>query len=160
MSLACRIDPALGVTLGVALLGALLGIINLLRAIGHDRIRLHVSAGFYARPPDMRPGIYIEAVNLGYLSVTVSQIGFLLSDARKQIAFPDLFFLRQESLPYRLEPRAMLTAYVPAGRQDDPAFASVTRAFAKTACGLTFTGTSPYLKDCIKAARAAKKRPA
>lgn len=153
------VTPALqiGITLGVALLGAVLGIVNLWRAIDRDRIRLRVSPCFYMHPEEPIEGICIEVVNLGYLPVTVSQVGFLVSGARKQFIFPEALFLDKTNLPQRLEARASLTAFIPAGTQNDPVFADVTRAFAKTACGRKFTGSSPYLKDCIKAARTAKK---
>ena len=148
------------VTFGLALLGAVLGVVNVWRAISRDRVRMKVVPQWYAHTSDFEPGICIEVINMGFAPITVAKVGFLVSTPDEMISYPDTVLLSGERFPHRLEPRASVTAMIPTGAQKDEVFALVTSAFCKTACGQTFTGKSKFLRGCIKAARTSKKHAA
>jgi hypothetical protein len=142
-----------GVTLGIAILGAALGVINLWRAFDRDRVNVKVIPKGYVTSHGTS-GICIEVVNLGFIPVTVSQVGFTLPTTREWYAHRSLL----EGLPKRLEPRTAFTAYLTAGEEKHPAFGAVGRAFVQTQCGRVFHGKSASLRSHIKAARASKDR--
>lgn len=144
-----------GITLAIALLGAVLGIINLWRAFDRDRVRVRVLPRSYVTSHG-DGGLCIEVINVGYIPITISQVGFDLSIRGKIFLHASLL----KDLPKRLEPRTAFTAYLATGGEQDPAFAKVTRAFAKTACGCRFAANSKALSGVVKVARAsAKKAP-
>lgn len=140
-----------GITLGIALLGAALGIINLWRALDRDKLKLRLNVqGYITHGAN---GICVEVVNLSSFAVTISQVAFDMRGGKH------IFFILPKGgqiTHQRLDPRAAFTTYFPEGKEKCQEFAQVTRAFAKTACGSKITGTSPYLKSCIKAARKTK----
>lgn len=136
-------------TLAIALLGAVLGVINLWRAWDRDRVKLRVAAQAWVDSSGQN-GLGIEVINLSYFPVTVTQVGFDRSD-RQIYLHPALL----KDLPKRLEARAAFTGYLPAGADEDENFALVTRAFAKTACGCRFTAGSAALRHAVQRARAA-----
>ena len=144
------------VTFALALLGAVLGVVNVWRAISRDRIKVRVSPQWYGSLATDDTGVCLEVVNLGYFPITISKVGFTTSTADKEISYPGTFFLNGESFPHRLEPRAAITAFIPAGAEHDEVFAFVRSAFVKTACGKVFTGSSKVLRHHVKAARASK----
>jgi hypothetical protein len=139
-----------GITLGIALLGAALGLINLWRAIDRDRLRVRVIPRGYITSHG-ESGVCIDVINLSFIPVTISQVGFDLKSGEIL-----LNATLQKDVPKRLEPRAAFTASLAAGVEKDPRFSTVTRAFARTACESRFTGTSKSLRGFIKAARASK----
>jgi len=100
--------------------------------------------------------VCLEVINVGYVPITISQVGFDISIGRQIFLHAALL----QELPKRLEPRAAFTAKPPTGVEKDPAFAVVTRAFAQTACGCRFTGTSKTLRGFVQAARAAAEKAA
>jgi hypothetical protein len=144
-----------GITLGIALLGAALGVLNYWRSVTRDRICLRVSARWYTDPERTINGVGIEVVNLGFFPVTVAEIGFL---GPGRTRFPEAVGMHNSSLPHRLEPRAAFTALLPAGAQNDDAFARIVGAYATTVCGLRFTADGRQVRDCLKTARTAEKR--
>ncbi|MDD2763467.1 MAG: hypothetical protein PHE83_05775 [Opitutaceae bacterium] len=146
-----------GITLGVALLGAALGILNYWRSVTRDRICLRVAARWYVDRERVCSGIAIEVINLGFFPVTLAEVGFL---APGRVRLPPAFGLDQSSLPQRLEPRAAFTALLPAGAQYNEAVGRVVDAYALTACGLRFTAGRRQVRECLQAARAAEHPPA
>ncbi len=141
-----------GITLGIALLGAALGILNFWRSYDKDRIKLRVIPQSYIHENGFA-GLCVEVVNLSYIAVTLRQLGFKINHADKFIQPIDSGFMGGVKLPHRLEPRASCTIYFPPGAEDAELFRYVTAAYAKTACGRTFTGTSPALGGYVKKAR-------
>ncbi|TAK99755.1 MAG: hypothetical protein EPO07_10575 [Verrucomicrobia bacterium] len=148
-------------TLVIAVVGAVLGLLNTWRGFERDRVKLKVipkSAICSYGPAGMVTRLCIEVINMSYIPVTVSQIGYCLSDPPKHfLAFIPEFF-HGEKMPVRLEPREAVTAYVPVGLENDPQFANVTKAFAKTACGRTFESLTPSLKSYIASVRKAHRK--
>ncbi len=70
-----------GINLGIALLGAFLGIINFIIERMRDRFRLRVRLKFsymsdHAGNVEKNPGLAIEVVNLNQYPVTISEVGF------------------------------------------------------------------------------------
>lgn len=142
------------VIFGVALIGAGLGLLNYWRSIARDRVSLRVKPhGYITSTGDS--GIAIEVLNLSAFAVTVSQVGFDMEDGKIFLMIP-YAALGGKAPPQRLEPRSSFTTHFMPGKEKLEGFASITRAFGKTACEERFTGTSPFLKGCIKDARSVK----
>jgi len=141
-----------GVAFG--LLGAVLGVLNTWRSFDRDRVRVRVVPLGYIQEGGVS-GVCIEIVNLGFVPITVSQVGFTISGSDKQIIPLDLFYGHGERLPHRLEARTAFTAYLRAGAEKHPRFATVKSAFVTTACGRRFTGRSKSLRRFVELARAA-----
>lgn len=138
------------ITLGIALLGAALGLINLWRAIDRDRVRVRVTPLSYINTGGTS-GVCLEVVNVGFTSVTLSSIGFDLRGGEQLVPLSPTFS-GGEKLPHRLEPREAVTAYLPPGMEKDSRFARVKCAYAKTACGIKFRGSSKSLRHYVKLA--------
>jgi hypothetical protein len=146
-------DNFIGVTLGIALLGAVLGIINTWRSFDRDRIRVKVTPT-WSIFQDGQWCLSIEIINLGYVPITISQVGYTLRTKKARY----IFLPRLQNggfLPQRMEPRTSFTAIAPFGAENDEAMRDVRRAFAQTACNRTFTGNSPALRAHVKTSRAA-----
>ncbi len=146
------------ITLIIAVVGAVLGIINTWRAIARDRVRVRVLVEDYLTS-DLHNGIAITAVNLGHLPVTISSMGFLLRK-KKHLVFPP-GMLDQLKFPHRLEPRASVTYVLPSIASHHPSLGAVRCAVVKTQCMRHFHGTSRSLKRRVRKARklaAARRR--
>lgn len=135
------------VTLSIAVLGAVLGIINTWHAIDRSRIKLKVRPA-YAIPIggiDERLTFCIEVTNLSTFAVTVYDVGVFYygTDRRRSIVDPVL--IDGGSWPRRLEPRSSVTVY--GQRPDSGPDIRIKCAYAKTHCGFTKTGSSPALKQ-------------
>lgn len=137
------------VTLGIAVLGATLGLINTWRSIERDRIKLMVMpkkaipvGGAELVHPNIN--FCIEVINLSIIPLIISEVGFLYkgSDRRGVIIQP--LSSDGSSIPRKLEAREAITFYieVPQPKANRPFRA----AYAKTSCGRTFKGSSPALK--------------
>jgi hypothetical protein len=135
-------------TLGIALVGAVLGIMNMWRSISHDRPKVKVTPkrAVPVGGADPRIDFSIEAVNLGAVAVTVSEMGLFHhgTKARSSLIVP--IIIDGGPWPRRLEPRTSVTVY---GKSDriDASQHSIRCAYAMTDCGLTFKGTSNALKE-------------
>lgn len=127
------------VTFAIALLGAVLGIYNAWRNWIQDRARLRVKVSFGQTTKGARVFL-IDLVNLSTFPVTVTHIGMDLlgTDSHAQIAIP--IFMRGETLPVRLEPRASVTVMQPMTEAPANGWQGVRRFYATTACGLKFVG--------------------
>lgn len=143
-----------GITFAIAIVGAVLGILNTWRAFDRDRIRVRVRPKNFLTDTGAQ-GMCFEIVNSGYLPVTITQVGITLRLRPKQ----ELVFIPRTinggSLPQRLEPRTHVTLILPPGTEKDPMLGKGLRAYACTACGRTFYGNSPALQGRIKEVRAA-----
>jgi hypothetical protein len=143
------------VTFGIAVLGAVLGVINTARAWRRDRVRIRV-VPVVAHPStgtgDTRTRLAIEVVNIGAVPVTVDQVGYVVrgQKGRRILSLPQTG--DGGAWPRRLEPHSSVTAYAAPG-QDVEWLKGVKRAFAKTSSGLEFSGTSPMLRWMVKNGR-------
>ena len=154
------------VLVSLGALGTCLGVLNAWKNYSRDQIRLEVTPKIYQDaaigrltmknpdPRDPKPrlsGLCIEVVNPSLLPIIVEEIGFLSNekDTRLVITHPE--FLDHGVLPRKLEPRTAFTAYIPSQSPELPVgVQGLARAFVRTACGRTFTGTSPIFKSLIE----------
>ncbi|MER8650079.1 hypothetical protein [Mesorhizobium sp. M0586] len=137
------------ITMGVALLGAGLGIMNTWQAISAGRVRLRVKPAYAIGVPAGEMMFSIEVVNLSNFAVTVTEVGFTLdgntikSRTRAAVALPIL--IDRKPWPRRLEARESVSAYfdpreMAGGRK-------LGQAYARTACGEVRYGSSPAAKQ-------------
>ncbi len=144
------------ITLGVALLGAALGVLNTWHTMTANRVRLRVRPG-YAHATDAQgrilsgvsPSFYIEVLNLSGFPLLVSEVGFTLDSRTTRT--PRVPVTRPEirdggPWPRRLPPRESVTVYFEP--IDLMGLGSrMGRAYVHTACGEIAYGTSPALKQ-------------
>lgn len=159
------------VTFGIALLGAVLGVINTWRALWRDRVRLRVvlvlhtggeadaygtkrrSHTEFVNGLDVTPDgmVGVRVTNLGFLEVTIGDLGFTPSGfiarrlrSRLQRASIKGDAAGEKSLPKLLKPRESMTIWVgPYVVEQIAARLSVARrVYATTDCGVTAYGTS------------------
>lgn len=143
------------ITLGIALLGAVLGIINTWYALSKDRVRLKVTPAWaFADFGESKQSISIEVLNLGMIPVTVAEVGFRLAGAgNERLVQPDARLTQGGTLPYRLDPRTALTVvFWPTFLAEDK-FSEVATAYARTQCGRVINGTSPALRQIVNLMR-------
>jgi len=142
------------ITLAIAILGAVLGIMNTWRSFDRDRIRLVVSPkwSFCAYPGvPIVEQLCIEITNLSFFPITVAQVAFELRGLQKGKLFvfsPE--FLDGGTIPRRMEPRTSFTVLMPQGVENNPNMKYVKCVFVKTECGFVARGTSPALSSHVK----------
>lgn len=129
-------------------LGAVLGIINTWRAYIKDSIKVKVvPVWIYSHQGVL--GMGIEITNLSFIPVTISQVGFTVRGGDEHMPVLNGVF-RGGHLPQRMEPRTEITIFVGPDSYENPNFAKIHKAYADTACGKRFTGTSATLKGQIQ----------
>jgi hypothetical protein len=154
------------ITLVIAVLGAVLGIVNSLRLWWRDRLHVKVIPKLYApiggadfRWPEHNeaflkqysiesPRFCIEVQNRGANPVTIETVGFLKRRAKSILAINNPIIKDGGKYPRRLEPHSsfvVFTHYTPLELKKK--FGAPYCAFAETGSGLKFQGTSPVLKD-------------
>lgn len=139
-----------GITLAIALVGAVLGIINTWHGLDKARVKLKVRPA-HAIPvgaADPAINLCIQVTNLSAFAVTVHDVGVFhrRTTARSSFVMPVL--ADGGSWPRRLEPRSSVTVYGQC--PDSPPGRRIRCAYARTECGVTKTGTSPALKQMAK----------
>ena len=143
------------ITLAIAVLGAVLGIINTWHGLSRTKVRLKVVPA-HAIPfggTDPSVNFSIAVTNLSEFAVTIREVGVLYEGTDKREAMIRPVILDGGSWPRRLEPRTSVSAY---GRAPEiTGRPRIRRAYAMTDCGLTKTGTSPALEQ-IAAGKAPK----
>jgi hypothetical protein len=142
-----------GITLGIAILGAILGIINTWHAIDTRRIKLKVVPALAEFQPSGEKSICVEVINLGAFPITVSDVGFLRRGTRARLAIIRPIILDEGSFPRRLEAHSAFTVHT-TGVIDDPfTLRTIKCAYAKTQCGFVQKGTSGMLKSLVMTAK-------
>lgn len=140
------------ITLMVAGIGAALGILNTWRLFDRDRVKLLVTPK-RAMPVTMKGisdvhGLCIGIVNLGFVPVTISDVGVFYKDTTKRGVLTNPIMIDGGKFPRRLEPREAFTVYTQPGYHlNDKKFSNVKCAYAKTDCGKTFRGKSKALNS-------------
>ncbi len=135
------------ITLSIAILGAVLGLINTWHGLDKSRVKLKVRPAHAIPVGGTNPTLTfcIEVTNLSSFAVTVYDVGVFYNgtDRRGSIVQPVL--IDGGKWPRRLEPRSSVTVY--GQRPDSPPHKRIKCAYARTECGVTKTGTSPALKQ-------------
>lgn len=125
-------------TLVIATIGAVLGVLNTWRTFSNDRVRLRVMDSM-AYGLDGQLAVLIEVRNLSTFPVTVSRVGFHLHGSRNHIQIRDPMLMNGGKLPERLEPRTSLTVLVPVRTLEPDQLLAIKVAYIGTACGLTIS---------------------
>lgn len=138
------------ITLAIAVLGAVLGVINTWHALDKTRVKLRV------RPMEAIPvggadpnlTFCIEITNLSSFAVTVHDVGVFYKGTTSRGSYTHPVLIDGKGWPRRLEPRSSVTVYglPPNTRPGRP----LDTAYARTECGVTRTGTSPFFKALAK----------
>ena len=145
------------VTLSLASIGAVLGVLNTWRAYDRDRPRLRVIPK-HAIPvggADPRLTFCIEVINLSTFPLTVAEVGLLYHGTKQRAAIVYPALADGGGWPRRLEARSAVTAYL-SGEGLDARTHRIRCAYAKTDCGLTFEGTTPALRQLAGQGRTAQ----
>jgi hypothetical protein len=158
------------ITLGIALLGASLGIWNAWSGWRRDRISLRVVPKLYRLLPqgilswsvddashvasetDISAMLCIEINNNSRCAVTLEEVGFYHPRASARFVLIEHFLSEEQGkLPFRLEAFSAVTVYAdysPQGLFRKPN--AVKYAYVRTGHGGWFKGTSPVLKRLIR----------
>jgi hypothetical protein len=140
-----------GVTLAIAVLGAVLGVINTWHALDRSRVKLRVRPK-HAIPVggfDPRLRFCIEITNLSAFAVTVEETGVLYEGSTSRGAFVPPVLVDGGAWPRRLESRSSVTVYA---QPPEPLEGHALKcAYARTACGVVRKGTSPAFKQLASA---------
>lgn len=127
------------VTFGLALVGAVLGVINTWRNVNRDRLKVRVRFihGFSINAPTMPARVYgVEVTNLSTFPVTVSEVGLHIVGTKDRAAFiPHIMPDGGDPLPRRLEAREQVTVYIPTTSLCTEL--QYKNVYAITACGAT-----------------------
>ncbi|MDO9360662.1 MAG: hypothetical protein Q7T70_16930 [Polaromonas sp.] len=133
-------------TLAIAVLGAVLGIINTWQALDKSRVKLRVVPK-HAIPiggVDQRLTFCIEITNLSGFAVTIAEAGVFYKGTRSRGVIRPIL-LDGKSWPRRLEARSSVTVYAQPPFSEDGS--RLRCAFAKTECGVVCKGSSPAFKQ-------------
>jgi hypothetical protein len=138
-----------GITLALALLGAVLGVINTLHALDKTRVKLRVRPkhAIAFGSMDERLDLCIEITNLSAFAITVEEAGVFLKASDERLAYTNPVLIDDGGWPRRLEPRTSVTIY---GRAPSTISRRLRCAYATTACGVTRVGTSPAFKQLAR----------
>lgn len=139
------------ITLGIAILGAVLGVLTTWRTFYVDRPRLRVteSSGFGIGG---ELGLLVTVVNLSSFPLTVTRVGFFMNGTSRHLQLPRPLLLEGGKLPERLEPRASLTVLVPIGDFDPQHLPVLRCAYVGTACGLEVSGSGRAVRQLMQLA--------
>ena len=137
------------ITLSLAALGAVLGIINTWYALDQRRLRLRVVpklaypfvGGDFGRTMGC-----IEVVNLSAFPVSISEIGFTVEGdprRKKRLAITEPVTTDHQPIARTLQPRHSVTGYFDL----DGMVPEIRKAYVRTDCGEVAYGVSPALKQ-------------
>ncbi|HVA13146.1 MAG TPA: hypothetical protein VNF99_07845 [Stellaceae bacterium] len=129
-----------GITLGIALVGAILGVMNTWNVFSQRRVRLRVTPMFLATTGGEPFGASIEIINLSSFPLTIAELGFKSRKGKVVLTSPR--FPDGRALPRRLESREAISAMFGPSEFGIPSV-RLGSAYARTACGRTITGNSP-----------------
>lgn len=138
------------ITLSIAVVGAVLGIINTWHSLDVSRVKLKVRPAHAIPVGAVIPALTfcIEVTNLSTFAVTVCDVGVFYHGTDRRGSFVNPFLLDGGKWPRRLEPRSSVTVY--GERPESLPNQRIKCAYARTQCGVTETGTSPALKQIAR----------
>jgi hypothetical protein len=135
-------------TFSAAMIGAILGIINIWKSIDRDKIKLKVIPRHAIPVGSTDPSIVgsVEVINLSLFAITLSEVGLLLKGTNEKLLFINPLLAESGELPMRLESKTSVTAYFTTSDIAD-FYSRIKCAYAKTASGEKFNGNSPALRQ-------------
>lgn len=126
------------ITFGLALLGAVLGLLNTWRALNRERVKLRVRFvhAYPANAAQLGGKMYgIEITNLSAFAVTILEAGLNILGSADRCPFIPHVTPDNKPLPRKLDSREQCTLYISQDAlRDDVSFRDV---YATTACGIT-----------------------
>jgi len=140
-------------TLAIAVLGAVLGILNFYRAVVRDRVNIKIRPSLYFMAPpggESFTGLCVEVVNLGFIPVTISNAYFQMQD---DSLFADLQIrtnLGLQKIPIRLDPRESTTFFFNSELNAEMALLEARCVLVKTACGINLKNSNKEFRKWIK----------
>ena len=135
------------VTFGIAVLGAVLGILNTWHNLDKMRLKLKVVPA-HAMPVggvDPRLRFCISVTNLSAFPVTIDEVGVRYHRSMSRGALISPATMDEGRWPRRLESRSSVTVYSQLPDSSDGL--RIRCAYARTECGHTKEGTSPALRQ-------------
>ena len=162
-----------GITLSVAVIGAVLGIVNIVRDLAKDRVRLRVIPKLAVQaddgsgrlgwitgicrnpfPDSATQRLCVEIVNLSTFPVTVKEVGFGRKEGPQGLRHVMTSMHGSgDQLPKRLESRQSMTVYDAYCLTLDPRLMTHAVAYAETDCGTRVYGTSPAFQSYVQELR-------
>jgi len=134
-------------TFAIAVLGAVLGIINTWHSLDKSRVKLKLKPAhaipFGAVDPNLK--FCIEISNLSVFPVTISEAGVFFKGTDKRGCIVNPVFVDHGSWPRRLEPRSSITVYSHIPQSTDGN--KIKCAYAMTQCGVVVKGNSKALQQ-------------
>ncbi|MCH7499997.1 MAG: hypothetical protein IH886_08310 [Nitrospinae bacterium] len=140
----------------IAVIGAVLGIVNTLRDFNRDRVKVRVSPAqaFFTYGPNIedKPRLSVEITNMSTFPVTINSSGLFFTNSKKHAQFIDAVTADNvRPFPKRLGPRESYSIYLdPSPHLTMEKFQHTKCIYVKTACGETFIGKSPALSQLIE----------
>ena len=137
------------ITLSIALLGAVLGVMNTWNAMNDRRLRIRVTPA-HAVMAHGELNFSIEAVNFSAFAITLEEAGFIVGNSRgrspKRIVIPNPTLVDGRSIPVRLAPRESVSFYFDV-REIIATGEPIGKAYIRTACGVIVRGNSQALEQ-------------
>ena len=136
------------ITLAIAVLGAVLGMLNTWNSINDRRVRIRVVPKWSIAPGFS--GMAIEVVNLSAFAITISEIGFTIGRSRgplpRRAPIPGQMFVDGTDLPIKLDRHGSFSGtFYTDGLED----LDIGKGYALTTSGVIRYGKSPALKQWI-----------
>jgi hypothetical protein len=143
------------VTLAIALLGAVLGVINTWFTVDRSRVKLKVLPAHCIPFGGLDPSLQftIAVTNLSEFAVTIVEVGVFYKGTKKRSVIAAPILLDGGNWPRRLESRSSVSVYM-----KRPVFIQgfkVKCVYAKTECGHVKKGNSPALRQIVAESREA-----
>lgn len=130
-------------TFALAMLGAVLGLINTWSGFSARRLRVTVVPA-HAMTTNGGTGFCIEIKNRSAFPIVVHEVGFTLKGTNRRVTVGRPYFIDNGAMPRRLDAREAFTAYFERPRNIGH---TIEAAYARLASGEQVTGKSPALKQ-------------
>ncbi len=156
------------VTFGIALVGAILGIIATWHQWSQSRVKLRIvpkrsysmGGSQIVSGETLNPQMQqlekqclawwsIEVVNLSTFPLTISEVGFGTRKRHRQVVMKPMI-TNDQTLPYRLEPRTSVLIHAHLQAKFNPELLKNNSAFAVTDCGAVKFGSSPIFRQFVR----------
>jgi hypothetical protein len=132
-------------TIGTAVLGAVLGVMNTWHAMNQKRVNLRVKPSYALDPSGQPIGFSIEVTNLSAFPVTIAEVGLTLPK-KQRFVIKQPEFIDHGSWPRKLDTRESVSAYFTFDNLVGFG-GKLQKAYVRTACGEFRYGTSPALRQ-------------